>query len=52
MIDEVVALLALGLVAGGLGLWLGIVVIAPRLRRRIENAEDGDAREEPDGRAD
>lgn len=54
MIGELVLLLAVVLVAGGVGLWLGIVVLAPRLQRRIDRAasEPELPAEEADGRAD
>lgn len=55
MIGELVLLLVVVLAAGGVGLWLGIVVLAPRLQRRIDRAGASEPElpaEEADGRAD
>ena len=45
MIADLLVLLVVVVVAGGVGLWLGIVVLAPRLQRRIDRADAS----EPDG---
>jgi hypothetical protein len=42
VIGELVALIAIGVGAAAVGAWLGIVVLAPRLGRRL----DAQAREE------
>ena len=62
MIGDLVVLLVIVVGAGGLGLWFGIVVLAPRLQRRIDRVAPDDtdreaaapatADKEPDGRAD
>ena len=54
MIGELAVLLAIVLAAGGIGLWLGIVVLAPRLQRRIDRStgEEPEPAKESDGRAD
>jgi hypothetical protein len=55
MIGEVLLLLAVVIGAGGVGLWLGIVLVAPRLQRRIDRAsasEPDRSAKEPDGPAD
>ena len=55
MIGELVLLAAIVVVAGGVGLWFGIVIAAPRLQRRIDRASDHQsdaAAKEPDGPAD
>jgi hypothetical protein len=44
MIGELAVLLVVVIAAGGAGLWLGIVVLAPRLQRRLDRA----AATEPD----
>ncbi len=45
MLVEVLALVVIAVAAGAIGLWLGIVILAPRLRRRVEPSD-----EEPDDR--
>jgi len=52
MIGDVLFVLVVGLVAGGLGLWFGIVVLTPRLRRGLDRADEEpeEASREPDGR--
>ncbi len=61
MIGDLLVLLVIVIGAGGLGLWFGIVVLAPRLQRRIDRSAVDDADhdaaapaisdKEPDGRA-
>ena len=59
MIGDVLFVLVVGLVAGGVGLWFGIVVLTPRLRRGLDRADEEpeeasrepeEATTEPDGR--
>jgi hypothetical protein len=57
VIGEVLVLVVVGLLAGIVGLWFGIVIVAPRLQRRVDRAdgEESTAAEgkgEADGRAD
>jgi hypothetical protein len=62
VIGEIILLIAIMIVAGCAGLWFGIVVVAPRLQRRIDDAaatepddaamEPDEAAKEPDGPAD
>ena len=52
MIGDLLVLLVVVVVAGGVGLWLGIVVLTPRLQRRIDRAnasEPDKPAKEPDG---
>jgi hypothetical protein len=54
VIADLLVLLVIVVVAGGIGLWFGIVVLAPRLQRRIDRAattQATDAAKEPDGPA-
>ncbi len=39
MIGPLLVILVVALAAGGLGLWLGIVILAPRLQRRIDRGD-------------
>lgn len=48
MIGEALIVLVVGLLAGSAGMWFGIVVLAPRLGRRIDRADA--AAREPDDR--
>ncbi len=68
MIGPLLVILVVALAAGGLGLWFGIVVLAPRLQRRIDRGDaaspdervmeqppetgPAQAAKEPDARAD
>lgn len=62
MIGPLLVVLVVAVAAGGVGLWLGIVVFAPRLQRRIDGdgaaqadepaSESRQAAKEPDARAD
>jgi uncharacterized membrane protein SpoIIM required for sporulation len=55
VIGEIILLIAIMIVAGCAGLWFGIVVVTPRLQRRIDRAdgtEPDEAAKEPDGPAD
>ena len=54
MIGELLVVLLVALLAGGVGLWLGIVILSPRLQGGTDRApadEPADAAKESDGRA-
>lgn len=54
MIGELLVFVAVVVLAGGVGLWFGIVVLAPRLQRRIDHADatkPDEVPKESDGRA-
>jgi hypothetical protein len=55
MIGELLVLALVAVLAGGVGLWFGIVILAPHMQRRIDRAvasEPGEVAKEPDGPAD
>jgi flagellar biosynthesis/type III secretory pathway M-ring protein FliF/YscJ len=46
MMGDLIVILGIAVLAGVVGLWLGMVVLEPRLRRRLEEGDDERAADE------